>query len=99
MPPTRLLASVNPEQKARDLETILDVTRKMSSVHDTDELLGIILSETVRVMSADRASLFLVDKQANELVARIAQKAGTVIRFPIGKGIAGHVAATKEIVN
>ncbi|MCE9584300.1 MAG: PP2C family protein-serine/threonine phosphatase, partial [Planctomycetes bacterium] len=32
-------------------------------------------------------------------VARIAQKAATVIRFPIGKGIAGHVAATKEIVN
>ncbi len=97
--PTQLLRDVNPEQKARDLETILDVTRKMSSVHDTDELLGIILSETVRVMNADRASLFLVDKQANELVARIAQKAATMIRFPIGKGIAGHVAATKEIVN
>ncbi|MCC6739546.1 MAG: SpoIIE family protein phosphatase [Planctomycetia bacterium] len=97
--PTRMLSDVDPEQKARDLETILDVTRKMSSVHDTDELLGIILSETVRVMNADRASLFLVDKRTNELVARIAQKAATMIRFPVGRGIAGHVAATKEIVN
>ncbi|KAF0242960.1 MAG: protein serine [Planctomycetota bacterium] len=97
--PTQLLSDVDPAQRARDLETILDVTRKMSSVHDTDELLGIILSETVRVMNADRASLFLVDKRTNELIARIAQKAATMIRFPVGKGIAGHVAATKEVVN
>jgi phosphoserine phosphatase RsbU/P len=97
--PTQLLSDVDPTQRARDLETILDVTRKMSSVHDTDELLGIILSETVRVMNADRASLFLVDKRTNELIARIAQKAATMIRFPMGKGIAGHVASSKEVVN
>lgn len=98
--PPRVLAEVDPTQKVRDLETILDVTRKLSQVRDTDELLGIILSETVRVMNADRASLFLVDRAAQELVSRIAQKAGTTtFRFPIGRGIAGHVAATGEIVN
>jgi len=97
--PTQILRDVDPEQKVRDLETLLDVTRKMSSVRDSDELLGIILTEAVRVMVADRASLFLLDKATNELVSRIAQKTGTMFRFPVGKGIAGHVAATKEVVN
>lgn len=97
--PTQILKDVEPEQKIRDLETLLDVTRKMVSVRDLDELLGIILTETTRVMSADRASLFLIDRRTNELVSRIAQKTGTMFRFPVGKGIAGHVAATKEVVN
>jgi energy-coupling factor transporter ATP-binding protein EcfA2 len=51
------------------------------------------------VLDAERASLFLVDAERRELVLRVArQEAGRRVeaRFPIGVGVAGHVAATGE---
>ncbi|CUG90589.1 cAMP-specific phosphodiesterase, putative, partial [Bodo saltans] len=43
----------------------------------------------------DRASLFLVDKERNELYSTVADSTGgNEIRFPCGRGIAGVVAST-----
>lgn len=67
-----------------------------------------------RLVDADRASLFLVDGETKELYARIFDVSGgdaecnqsksdleirREIRFPIGTGIAGYVAATGEALN
>ncbi|MBI3271608.1 MAG: SpoIIE family protein phosphatase [Planctomycetes bacterium] len=83
-----------------DLAAILEVSKALSSEKDFDKLLGLIISETVRVLDSDRGSLFLVDEEKGELWSKIAQKAEIKeIRFPIGKGIAGFVAQSQQVVN
>ncbi|CAL1264489.1 unnamed protein product [Larinioides sclopetarius] len=65
-----------------------------------------------KLVSADRASLFLVDGRSSELYARIFDvsssenedgnindKKEVDLRFPMGKGIAGYVAMTGESLN
>jgi len=52
------------------------------------------------LLNAERASLMLVDEARQELVMRISQdiEQHAEIRIPIGKGIAGTVAATGESI-
>ncbi len=52
--------------------------------------------KTSRLLDAERASLFLVDRETDELVLRVAEDlpAEGEIRFPVGQGIAGTVAAS-----
>jgi len=86
------------EHKAGKLMVLLEVGRRLASNMDLDSLLDLIIKYATEVMKADRSSLFLVDKKTGELWSKIAQGADE-IRFPIGKGIAGHVAETGEIIN
>ncbi len=86
------------ERRIQKLETILNVAKAMS----TERNLGVLLEEIVEharsVVDATRGSIFLLDKDKNELWSKVAQ--GTrEIRFPADKGIAGHVAQTKTILN
>lgn len=80
-----------------------------------DNLVVKIINFTQKLVDADRASLFLVDSQKKELYATIFDvgndggktakmenektTATNEIRFPLGKGIAGQVALTGEILN
>jgi HD-GYP domain-containing protein (c-di-GMP phosphodiesterase class II) len=88
------------ESRIEKLTALLDVGKAMASERNLDRLLQLILSEVTRVMEADRSSLFLVDHTRNELHSKIAQGlAVREIRIQIGKGIAGYVAQSGEIVN
>jgi HD-GYP domain-containing protein (c-di-GMP phosphodiesterase class II) len=88
------------DKKLADLQALLEISKAMSAERDLDTLLEMIISQTTRVMDADRSSLFLVDMETNELWSRIAQGAGmTEIRFPVGVGIAGYVAKTGKTLN
>lgn len=67
-----------------------------------DQMLEAVTLKVRELLQADRASLFIVDEQTGQLRSRIAHTDGTrplVIDLPIGKGIAGHVAATGETQN
>ncbi len=86
------------EQKAGKLMVLLEIGRRLASNMELDSLLDLIIKYATKVMEADRSSLFLVDKNTDELWSKIAQGADE-IRFPVGKGIAGHVAKTGEIIN
>jgi HD-GYP domain-containing protein (c-di-GMP phosphodiesterase class II) len=93
------VAQLDPkERRIQKLEVILDVAKAMS----TERNLGILLEEIVEharsVVEADRGSIFLLDKDKNELWSKVAQGARE-IRFPADKGIAGHVAQTKKPLN
>jgi phosphoserine phosphatase RsbU/P len=81
-----------------DLNTIMAVSRAMSSERDLDRLLGLIMDAATRLIDADRSSLFIVDHERKELWTRVAQNADT-IRLPIGKGIAGTVAERAKTIN
>ncbi len=80
------------------LDTILDITRQLMSITDLDALLRRMAEATATLLAADRATIFIVDRDRGELWSRVALGSGE-IRFPIGRGIAGAVAQTGETIN
>jgi len=92
---------VNPlATRVEKLTALLDVGKAMASERNLDRLLQLILSEVTKVMEADRSSLFLVDRERNELWSKIAQGLEVrEIRIKIGMGISGYVAQTGKTVN
>src|SRR5437867_3839608 len=86
-------------RRVQKLTSILDVAKAMTAERDLDLLLNLILYEAAKVVEADRCSLFIRDRDKNELWSRIAQGASSEIRFPVGVGIAGRVAQTGEVIN
>jgi putative nucleotidyltransferase with HDIG domain len=84
----------------RDLDTLLDVTRRLMTVTDLDALLRLIAEATVTMVGAERATIYLVDQARQEFWSRVATGKGVgEIRFPIGVGIAGTVAQTGETIS
>jgi serine phosphatase RsbU (regulator of sigma subunit) len=99
MPDT--LPVIDIEREIRNLNAILEVSKVLSSEIRLDNLLQVIVQKTIEVMEADLVSLFLYDEGRNELWSKIAQKLGQLqeIRFPVGVGIAGDVAKTRQVAN
>ena len=88
------------EARVEKLTALLEVGKALASERNLDRLLQLILGEVTKVMEADRSSLFLVDRERNELWSKIAQGLDPrEIRIQIGKGIAGYVVQTGKILN
>jgi putative nucleotidyltransferase with HDIG domain len=84
----------------RDLDTLLDVTRRLMTVTDLDALLRLIAEATVTMVGSERATIYIVDRARQELWSRVATGRGMgELRFPIGVGIAGTVAQTGETIS
>jgi HD-GYP domain-containing protein (c-di-GMP phosphodiesterase class II) len=82
------------------LDLILDVTRRLMSITNLDALLRDMATVTTQLLDADRATIFIVDRERGEIWSKVALGAGAgEIRLAIGVGIAGTVAATGETVN
>jgi HD-GYP domain-containing protein (c-di-GMP phosphodiesterase class II) len=82
------------------LDLILDVTRRLMSITDLDALLRDMATVTTQLLDADRATIFIVDRERGEIWSRVALGTGAgEIRQAIGVGIAGIVAATGETIN
>ena len=84
-------------EEKRKSEAILDVVTLLSNtdIRDVNAILGHVMLGARKLLSADRASLFLLDKERNELFSKVADSTGgREIRFPSGKGIAGTVATS-----
>jgi len=79
-------------------ERVLQITRDMVATTDLDDLLGVILDSSMKLLSAERATLFLYEADTEEFVSRIAHGEGE-IRFPASAGIAGAAAAGGEALN
>jgi HD-GYP domain-containing protein (c-di-GMP phosphodiesterase class II) len=93
-----VLPSDPKERRIQKLEAILNVAKAMSTERDLGVLLEEIVEHARSVVEATRGSIFLLDKDKNELWSKVAQGA-RAIRFPADKGIAGHVAQTKKPLN
>ena len=84
----------------RDLDMLLDVTRRLMTVTNLDALLRLIAEATVTMVGSERATIYIVDRDRQELWSRVATGSGVgELRFPIGVGIAGTVAQTGETIN
>ena len=93
----RLLSSA--QQTLNKLSFLVEATKALNSTLDLSELLGRILDVAKNQVDAERGTLFLVDEKTNEIWSLIAHGLEKQeIRLPLGKGIAGHVAQTGEIV-
>jgi Nif-specific regulatory protein len=79
-------------------EELLKVCHKMNSERDLGTLLDLIAKEATSLMEADRASLFLLDRERGELWSKVAL-GSKEIRFDARLGIAGAVALTGETIN
>lgn len=77
---------------------VLDVTRRLSVPTEVDELLEMVLDAALAVLGAERGTVFLFDKQANELYAKVAT-GSKEIRFPANHGIAGETAQSRQLIN
>src|SRR5205823_2514205 len=70
------------------LDLILDVTRRLMSITDLDALLRDMAQATTTLLDADRATIFIVDREKNELWSRVALGTGVgEIRLAMGVGV------------
>jgi HD-GYP domain-containing protein (c-di-GMP phosphodiesterase class II) len=99
-PPTKEYAfSMDASQRRIEkLNAILSVARALTAERDLDRLLTLIVDAAANVVDADRCTLFIVDREKNELWSRVTQREKE-IRLPMGVGIAGTVAARNESLN
>ncbi|NDJ16931.1 adenylate/guanylate cyclase domain-containing protein [Myxacorys almedinensis] len=89
-------------QKQRAANALIKATQSLSqSSLDLDDTLKRVMDEAKQLMNADRSTLWLIDRDRNEIWTRIALSADTYkeLRLPIGVGFAGQVAATGEVIN
>jgi len=94
----QLLASA---QRSLDrLQFMIEASKVFNSTLDLSELLGRILDLAKTLTHAERGTLFLVDEKTSEIWSLIAHGLEKQeIRLPLGRGIAGHVAQSGEVVN
>jgi transcriptional regulator with GAF, ATPase, and Fis domain len=79
-------------------EQLLKICQRMSSERNLAALLDLIANEATKLMGADRASLFLLDRKGGELWSKVVL-GSEEIRFDARLGIAGAVALTGETIN
>jgi Nif-specific regulatory protein len=81
------------------LAAILAISQKMNSERDLGSLLDLIAREATNVLLCDRASIFLLDRDRNELWSKVALGSDEILRFDARSGIAGQAATTGETIN
>lgn len=82
------------------LQLLVEASKVLNSTLDLGELFEIILRMTTQHTAAERASLFVIDPERNELFTLLAQGMDLKeIRLPMGKGLVGFVAESGQTVN
>jgi signal transduction histidine kinase len=93
-----LASALKREQKKVAL--VQEVSRALSTMRDTDQLLKLIMEKVTELMEADRSTLYLVSEDGGTLTSEVVQGGEVVnIRLRVGEGIAGWVAQTRETLN
>ncbi|HZD93990.1 MAG TPA: GAF domain-containing SpoIIE family protein phosphatase [Candidatus Sulfotelmatobacter sp.] len=95
-----VLATQEKDKRINQLSLLFEATRLLNSTLDLAELLELILKIARTEVKAERGTVFLADKKRQELWSIAASGLDhQEIRIPFGKGIAGHVAVSGEMVN
>ncbi len=71
----------------------------MNSQRDLSALLDLIAREATSLLDCDRASIFLLDREKNELWSKVALGSDDILRFDASHGIAGNTALTGNTIN
>jgi Nif-specific regulatory protein len=70
---------------------LLDISSRLNSEKNFDQLLKLIADEATKHVDAERATIFILDKDKGELWAKVALGVENTIRFDSRLGIAGAV--------
>src|SRR5215813_13976472 len=81
------------------LAAILAICQKMNSERDLGTLLDLIAREATELLNCDRASIFLLDRERNELWSKVALGSEEILRFDARLGIVGTAVVTGETIN
>jgi adenylate cyclase len=85
----------SPEKKR--VKMLLNISKTMADFESLDRMLGALVDIIVAELDADRATVFLHDKENNELYSRVARgNFQHEIRMAYDKGVAGYVFKTGE---
>src|SRR3989338_2479663 len=90
--------------RVEELENLLRLLVNFGGVVSKEtnltKLLELIAEQVKAILACDRCSVFILDRQTNELWSKVALgMQHTEIRVPFGKGIVGHVAASGVTLN
>jgi Nif-specific regulatory protein len=78
---------------------LLDISSRLNSEKNFDQLLKLIADEAIKHVDAERATIFILDKEKGELWAKVALGVENTIRFDSRLGIAGAaLIANKPLV-
>ncbi|MFT3694501.1 MAG: sigma-54-dependent Fis family transcriptional regulator [Kofleriaceae bacterium] len=81
-------------------ELLADLGAMIAGEVELDDLLATFAARVARALSADRATLWLIDAATGEIRSRVATLPELPeLRVPMGSGLVGHVAASGELVN
>ncbi|MBN1155455.1 GAF domain-containing protein [candidate division KSB1 bacterium] len=86
------------QEEHRRLTVLFNITRNISTELKLDKLLYILMDEVKKALKADRCTVFILDKEKNELWSKVAHGEAE-IKFDRHLGIAGYVATTGDILN
>jgi Nif-specific regulatory protein len=81
-------------------ELLADLGKMIAGEVELDDLLATFADRVSRALGADRATLWLIDGETNEIRSRVAVLPELAeLRVPASHGVVGHVAQTGELVN
>ncbi len=86
----------------RGVAALLRATTTLGQSLDLETTLRSVMDQARDLMQADRSTLFLLNRETNELWTKVAKADGKTmveIRIPANKGIAGYVASTGQPLN
>lgn len=83
------------------LIALVKIGQAVAAEKDINVLIRTIAEETKIALNADRCTVYLYDKEHNELYSKVATglDAFKELRIPADKGLAGHVVQTGETIN
>jgi putative nucleotidyltransferase with HDIG domain len=91
------LASANPNA----LMSLLRLGQAISAERELDNILNLVREETVKALCAERCTVFVYDKETNELWSKVASgmEGNKKLRVSADKGLVGHVLKVGETLN
>lgn len=92
------------ENKVEGLYTLIEISEIISSTHDLDELMALVMDRTKKEMEAEACSILFYNKKTNKLEFEVAicqddstcQILRKTVTLDMGQGIAGWVAQNLE---
>lgn len=85
------------------LEQLIEAAKSLNSTLNLNELLDMLVDFALRITDGDRGTVYIIDDATQEMWTRVAKGldglSRVTIRMPIGKGVAGYVAATGDTIN
>jgi HD-GYP domain-containing protein (c-di-GMP phosphodiesterase class II) len=88
------------EEEANKLVLLLETSQLYAGATDLITLMELVVQHTTKIMHCERSSVFLLDREKDELYALVAQGLDVKeFRFSTGSGVAGFCARSGRLLN